>query len=237
MFVRPVIRLDEYAWVEAHLAAFEFFGGVPSRLVPDNLATGVSKADLYDPKINRAYAELASHYGVLVDPARVRKPKDKPRVERPMPYIRDSFWRGPGVAGRGPHARGRPGLVHRGGRSRRHHRSLDGAQPYAVFQAIEAPVLRPLPMAPFELARWSNPKVGTDCHAKVGKVLYSLPWRLIGQRWTPETERTVEFFVDGTLVRTWVRDRQEEADQLGRLPAREGGLLHAHPGVVPEAGL
>ncbi|MFI9116985.1 hypothetical protein [Streptomyces venezuelae] len=63
-------------------------------LVPDNLKTDVDKPDLYDPKINKAYAELATDYGALVDPARAAKPKDKPRVERPMPYVRDSFGRG-----------------------------------------------------------------------------------------------------------------------------------------------
>jgi NAD(P)-dependent dehydrogenase (short-subunit alcohol dehydrogenase family) len=66
----------------------------PRRLVPDNCVPGVDRPDLYDPKINRSYAELAEHYGVLVDPARRGKPRDKARVERPMPYIRDSFWRG-----------------------------------------------------------------------------------------------------------------------------------------------
>ena len=94
MFVRPVIKLDQHAWTECHVTAFAFFGGVPARLVPDNLKTGVDKPDLYDPKINRSYAEMAAHYGVLVDPARSRKPRDKARIERPMPYIRDSFWRG-----------------------------------------------------------------------------------------------------------------------------------------------
>src|SRR4051812_6053806 len=93
MFVRPVLRMDIHAWVAAHVAAFEFFGAVPARLVPDNLKTGVIRADVFDPKLNRAYAELAEHYGCLIDPARALKPKDKPRVERPMPYIRDSFWR------------------------------------------------------------------------------------------------------------------------------------------------
>ena len=94
LFVRPVIRLDQQGWSECHVAAFAFFGGVPARLVPDNLKTGVDRPDLYDPKINRSYAELAAHYGCLVDPARARRPADKPRVERPMPYVRDSFWRG-----------------------------------------------------------------------------------------------------------------------------------------------
>jgi transposase len=94
MFVRPVLRMDQRAWTEAHVAAFGFFGGVPARIVPDNLKTGVDRPDLYDPKLNRSYAELAEHYGTLIDPARVRRPRDKPRVERPMPYLRDSFWRG-----------------------------------------------------------------------------------------------------------------------------------------------
>ena len=94
LFVRPVLKMDQRAWTECHVAAFEFFGGVPARLVPDNLKTGVDKPDLYDPKLNRSYAELAAHYGCLIDPARAVKPRDKARVERPMPYVRDSFWRG-----------------------------------------------------------------------------------------------------------------------------------------------
>ena len=80
MFVRPVLKMDQRAWTECHVAAFGFFGGVPARLVPDNLKTGVDKPDLYDPKINRSYAELAAHYRCLVDPARAIKPRDKPRV-------------------------------------------------------------------------------------------------------------------------------------------------------------
>jgi len=125
MFVRPVLRMDQEAWTRCHVEAFAFFGGVPARLVPDNLKTGVDKPDLYDPQINRSYAELAAHYGVLVDPARAFKPKDKPRVERPMPYVRDSFWRGADVhllggdAGRGGplvEGRGRGPVVSAAGR-------------------------------------------------------------------------------------------------------------------------
>ena len=77
MFVRPVLKMDQRSLTAAHVAAFSFFGGAPRRLVPDNLKTGVDRPDLYDPKLNRSYADLAQHYGCLIDPARARKPKDK----------------------------------------------------------------------------------------------------------------------------------------------------------------
>lgn len=80
LFVRPVLVMDQRAWTECHVAAFAFLGGVPARLVPDNLKTGVDRPGLYDPRINRSYAELAAHYGCLVDPARSRKPRDKPQA-------------------------------------------------------------------------------------------------------------------------------------------------------------
>ena len=92
MFLRPVLSMDQASWVEAHVLALEFFGGAPARLVPDNLKAGVIKPDLYDPKINRAFGEFAAHYGCLVDPARVQKPRDKATVERHVPYARDSFF-------------------------------------------------------------------------------------------------------------------------------------------------
>src|SRR6202035_1856511 len=88
------VRMDNQAWVDAHLAAFEFFASCPRRVVLDNLRAGVIKPDIYDPKINRAYAELAGHYRVLIDPARVAHPKDKPRIEAVQKYIRSSFFAG-----------------------------------------------------------------------------------------------------------------------------------------------
>lgn len=205
MFVRPSIGLDEQAFVAAHVAAFSFFGGSVRRVVPDNLATGVDRADLYDPKINRAYGELAAHYGCLVDPARVRKPKDKPRVERPMRYVRDSFWRGREWVSEADMQAGAVRWCTEVAGVRRH-RGLDGATPLEVFGALEAPVLLPLPHEPFELARWSAPKVGADCHVRVAGALYSVPWKLIGQVVDARSSaKTVELFSDGALVRTWAR--------------------------------
>lgn len=76
------------------MLALQFFGGVPRRIVLENLADGVLKPDIYDPKFNRAYSELAQHYGFLIDPGRSGHSKDKPRVERGVRYVRGSFWRG-----------------------------------------------------------------------------------------------------------------------------------------------
>jgi transposase len=205
MFVRPSIGLDQQSFVAAHVAAFSYFGGSVRRLVPDNLATGVERADLYDPKINRAYGELAHHYGCLVDPARVRKPKDKPRVERPMRYVRDSFWRGRDWTSEADMQTGALRWCTEVAGARRH-RSLDGARPLEVFSAIEAPALIALPPEPFELARWSSPKVGADCHVRVAGALYSVPWKFIAATLDARTtQRSVELFSDGALVRTWAR--------------------------------
>jgi transposase len=218
MFVRPVLRMDARAWVGANVAGLAFFGGVPRRLVIDNLHTGVDRPDLYDPKINRAYAEMAAHYACLVDPARAGKPKDKPRVERPMPYVRDSLWRGREWSSEADmQAKALTWCSDIAGR--RAHRSLEGAAPLAVFEAVEAPALSPLPKEAFELAAWSTPKVGVDCHVKVGKVLYSVPWRLIGQRVdVRESEARVEVFVEAAVVKTWARAERGRQTDWGDYP-------------------
>lgn len=218
LFVRPVIKLDQRSWTESHVAAFEFFGGVPARLVPDNLKTGVDKPDLYDPKLNRSYAELAAHYGVLIDPARAKKPKDKPRIERPLPYIRDSFWRGrefTSLAQMQDEAI-RWCLQVAGQRACR---PLEGAAPLTVFEQREKSALMPLPAAPFVLATWARAKVGPDIHARVEKVLYSIPWRWIGHTVDARlTETRVKFFVGGQLIKTHPRKVRGKQTDFGDYP-------------------
>lgn len=205
MFVRPVIRLDQHAWSEATVLALEFFGGVPARLVPDNLKTGVQRPDLYDPRINRSYGELAAHYGALVDPARAFKPRDKARVERAMPYVRDSFWRGQSFTSlEQMQDQALTWSLEVAGARR--HPSLDGAAPAVVFAAVEAAALKPLPRSRYVVATWSTGKVGPDIHVKVGRALYSVPWRLIGQRVEARsTATTIQLIHDGKVVATHLR--------------------------------
>ena len=218
MFVRPTLRMDQAEWTAAHVEAFAFFGGVPARLVPDNLKTGVDRPDLYDPKINRSYAELAAHYGALVDPARACKPRDKARVERPMPYVRDSFWRGREFTSL-EHMRAEAARWSSEVAGARACRPLDGAAPAAVFTALEAPALRPLPAAPFVAATWSTAKVGPDIHAKVGATLYSLPWRYLGDTvHARATESMVQFFLAGELIKTHPRKERGKQTDLGDYP-------------------
>jgi transposase len=90
-FVRFVERQDTATWLDCHIRAFEFFGGCPKTVLLDNLKAGVIKADLYDPTINRAYAELERHYGFVADPAKVRTPEHKGKVERSMPTVRQQL--------------------------------------------------------------------------------------------------------------------------------------------------
>ncbi len=229
LFVWPTLRMDQQAWVDAHLAGFEFFSGCPRRVVLDNLRAGVVKPDVYDPKINRAYAELAAHYGVLVDPARVAKPKDKPRIEAVQRYIRSSFFAGRdfvSVTAMVADARRWSAEV----AGRRTPRALEGRTPLEVFGADEAGALLPLPVTPFELARWSRPKVGPDAHAMVGRTLYSLPWRLIGVRLDARaTPATVQFFVDSELVKTHPFQAKGRRTDWADLPPERIGFFMRTP--------
>src|SRR5258706_1164717 len=98
-----------------------------------------------------------------------------------MPYVRDSFWRGREFTSE-QHMQTAALAWCRDVAGARPCRPLDGASPMSVFTAVEAEALQPLPVRPFVLATWSTPRVGPDIHAKVGKTIYSVPWRLIGEK-------------------------------------------------------
>jgi transposase len=229
LFVRPVVSMDQGSFVETHVAAFGFFQGCPRRLVPDNPKTAVLKPDLYDPKLNKAYAELATHYRVLVDPARARKPKDKPRSEAIQRFIRTSFFLGrdwPSLAAMVADAHRWCAEV----AGRRTPRALEGRTPLEVFASEEAGALLPLPATPFELASWSRPKVAPDAHAKVGRTLYSLPYRWIGRHLDARaTAQVVQFFSDGELVKTHPYQPKGRRTDWADLPEERAGFFLRTP--------
>jgi len=231
LFLRPVFSMDARSWVEAHVAAVEFFGGCPARIVPDNLKTGVIKPDLYDPKINRSFGEFAVHYGTLIDPARVAKPRDKARVERMVPYARDSFFAGRAEEFASLEAMQLDALRWcRQVANARSSRALDRVSPQAIFDAEEADALLRLPAAPFELATWSTPKVGPDIHVKVGKALYSVPWAHIGRRLDARAgARTVELFLDGQLIKTHTQIERGKQTDPGDYPPEKVAFMMRTP--------
>jgi transposase len=229
LFVQPVLKMDQSSWCASHVAAFEFFGGVPARLIPDNLKTGVSRPDLYDPKINKTYAELATHYGCLIDPARAGKPKDKPRVERPMQYVRDSFWRGREFTSL-QQMQDAAVVWCREVAGARKSRALDGQQPGFVFSTVERHALLPLPRNEFQLAVWSTGKVATDCHVKVGKALYSVPWRLMGQQVHARTcGDVVQIVHNGDVVATHVTHPWGRATDFEHYPPEKIAFTLRNP--------
>jgi hypothetical protein len=112
----------------------------------------------------------------------------------------------------------------------RSHRSLDGASPLSVFEAVELPAMLALPAAAFELASWSRPKVGPDCYAKAGKALYTIPWRFIGQRLDArDGDRTVEFYADGQVIKTWARIEKGKQTDWADFPPEKVAFFMSTP--------
>jgi hypothetical protein len=162
--------------------------------------------DLYDPLLNRGYAELAHHFGCLIDPARSAKPKDKPRVERQVPYVRESFWTGRAFGSLDEINRGAERWCLRVAGPRDH--GTTRTPPQLLFQTLEQPAMLPLPTTPFEIVTWAQAKVGRDCHAQVERSLYSIPSRYVGQQLDVRLgSNLVRFYAGTELAKTHVRGK------------------------------
>jgi len=170
MFVRPVLRMDKVTWLESHVAAFQFLGGVTQRVLLDNLKAGVIRPDLYDPALNRGYEEMAGHYGFLVDPCRAGRPTDKARVERQVQYVHESFWRGRTFMSLEDMTTEAERWCLETAGIRRH--GTTRRKPLELYDTVERPAMIPLPPVPWELATWTTAKVAPDCHAQVAGALY-----------------------------------------------------------------
>ena len=206
MFVAVVRRMDAATWLDCHVRAFAFFGAVPSRIILDNLKSGVLHPDLYDPLLNRGYAELARHFGCLIDPARAAKPKDKPRVERQVPYVRESFWTGRTFGSLPEINTGAERWCLRVAGPRDH--GTTRTAPLLLFQTLEQSAMLALPTTTFEIVTWAQAKVARDCHVQVQNSFYSIPWPYVGQRLDVRIGwGIVRFYVGTQLVKTHLRGK------------------------------
>lgn len=193
-------------WIASHTRALAFFGGVPAQIVSDNLKAGVTKACFYDPAINRTYADLAAHYDTAVVPARPRKPKDKAKVEAAVllaerwivARLRNRRFFGLDEL----NAAIRTLLDQLNGKVTRHL----GASRRDLFERLDKPALKPLPVEAYAYAEWKQCRVGLDYHIDVGRHYYSVPHQLLKQKlWARITARTVEVFFEGKRVASHAR--------------------------------
>ena len=193
-------------WLGAHVRALEHFGGVPRVLVPDNLKSGVSRACRYEPDMNPAYHELAEHYGAVVIPARVGRPRDKAKVEAGVLVVERSVLA-----------------------ALRHRRFLSLAEAQAAiaqatselnskpfqrlpgsrlsrFETLDKPALMPLPQTSYEFGTWLKRRVLEDYHPEIDGNHYSVPAELYGRVVEARvTARTIEVFFGGRRVASHIR--------------------------------
>jgi transposase len=196
------------SWLTAHMRAFEFFGGVPKLLVPDNTKTGVTRACRYDPDLNPTYHEMAMHYGVGVVPARPYKPRDKAKVESGV--LVAERWILAALRNRRFFEIGELNLAIQEllvKLNSRRFRKREGSRA-SVFQGLDKPALQPLPAERFDLSQWARARVNIDYHVSFEGNFYSVPYHLVQQpveiRSMPAT---VEIFHKGKRVASHLRSR------------------------------
>lgn len=172
-------RLD--TWLELHRHAFEFFGGVPQRLVTDNLKAAIVRAcwEGTDPQVQWAYRECAEHYGFLIAPCRPRTPQHKGKVERGVDYVQNNF-----LAGRGELSLAQANRAARDWCLTQAGQRIHGTtkhRPLEQFEQVERAALQPLPTQPYELAVWKKARLHRDCYVVFDNAYYSAPFRYVGQ--------------------------------------------------------
>jgi transposase len=203
-FVYPTFEETTARAIEACEAAWEFFGGIFTVLIPDNTKAIVVEADPLAARITPAFLEYAQARAFHIDPARVRHAQDKGRVERAVPGVRDDCFAGEVLTTlEDARAWGRHWCLNDYG-LRRHSRTQ--RRPLEHFQAEEQGLLRSAPTTPYDIPLWSEPKVGRDQLAAVAKALYSLPHAHVGDYVTARADRQiVRFYARGLLIKTHPR--------------------------------
>jgi transposase len=191
-------------WIGLHRRAFESFGGVPQRVVPDNLKPAVLQALVYDPVLGEAYRRLGLHYGFLISPTAPRQPQHKGKVENGVHYVQRNFLAGQEFVDIRV-ANERLQVWVREVAGTRQHGTTHQA-PLQLFYDYEQAALRPLPAEPFSLCAVKPVKVHPDCHITIAGSYYSVPYRYIGQTLDAYIgERVVEIFQGIHLVATHLR--------------------------------
>jgi transposase len=207
MFVWPLLVQTTEALCEGLDAAWRFFGGIPKRIVPDNMSAAVVHASPIDPTLQRAFLEYAQARGLYIDPARVRRPQDKARVENQIAYVRERCFDGE-TFDTIEQWRGHAQLWCREVAGARIH-GTTRLVPREVYERDEKSAMQPMPTERFDVPVWSKHKVHPDHHVQVARALYSAPTAYLGHQ--------LDVRVDRTSVRLY----------------RGSDLIKLHPRVAP----
>lgn len=188
-------------WIQSHVNAFEFFGGCPEIVVPDNLKSGVHKAHIYEPDINPTYQDMATYYGVAIIPARIASPKDKAKVENSVLQVERQILAP--LRNRTFFSLSELNLAISellDTLNNKPFQKLPGSRA-SQFLEIEKPALKPLPATRYEYAEWKKVKAGFNYHIEIDKHYYSVPFQLIRKDLHARYDtKVIEVFHKGSRV-------------------------------------
>jgi hypothetical protein len=213
-------------WLRLHRNAFEFFGGVPGRVVPDNLKAAIIRACWDDPQVQYSYRECAQHYQFRIAPCRPKTPQHKGKVEQGgVHYVKRNF-----LGGREPttiNQASRDVLVWCDTTAGMRIHGTVKEKPLERYEQVEKAHLKPLPETPYDLMVWKQAKVYRDCYVSFEGSYYSAPFRLVGQKlWLCAGSKQVRLFnQDYELQAT-----HERAKKPGQ---RQTNLQHLPPEKLP----
>ena len=180
-YVQACLAMDTKNWIECHVNAYQYFGGVTRLLIPDNLKTSViSHKKNGDPVINKSYQEMADHYDTVIIPTRVRAPRDKAAVEG---SVGDCT-----IAINGKLRNRKFFSIDELNKAIREELELFNSNPFQkregsrkqIYLEEEKMYMRPLPSTPFEVNEWKKAKVQLNYHIAIDKMYYSVPYEYAG---------------------------------------------------------
>ena len=229
MYAEVVFDQKTETWLDLHRRAFEWFGGVPETVVPDNLKAAVIRTAFGtdgDTALNRSYRELARHYGFKVDPTPPYAPKKKGKVESAVKYVKNNVLAGrDGEDIKDVNQKLKRWLTEVAG-ERVH--GTTGWQPLSAFKEREMDAMRPMPSKPYEQRFWKQATVHKDTHVSFQGRLYSVPWRWVGKRvWLEATASSIMVYGDDVRIATHARfGKGKRSTNPDHLPRYRGDLRH-----------
>jgi len=200
-YAEPTLSQELSSWIQSHVHTFEFLGGVTEILVPDNLKSAVTRPCRYEPDLNATYRELAAHYGAVIIPARVARAQDKAKVESGVLQV--EHWvlaplRNRTFFSLNELKEAMTEKLH--ALNNRPFQKLESTRKI-LFETLEKPVLKPLPVHPYVYAQWKRARVNIDYHIEVDHHYYSVPYQLIHEKVDVRfTDTSVEVFFKGRRV-------------------------------------